>query len=392
MLKYLFFMQKGSLIDWKYNQSRSFDLLRFPMAIFVVFAHMAPITVNPISSDFSFFSWQGIHNFIGLFISKGIALVTVPTFFLISGYLFFLNLNGWDWNGYKKKLKSRKHTLFIPYIVWNVLSFLLIVGKDLATAFTNGQPLGEATGFFDKYWSSFLWNCCSWGEAQYSWVPWLSYETGPIDLPLWFIRDLMVIALLSPVVYMFVKKTRIWGVIVLMFLYVSHLWPNLPGLSASTLYFVLGAYFAINGYNVVCFARKYRYVFFSMFLISFSFFFYFYQSNIDLTGISQNLFIFSGVFCAFVVSSLFIEKKDIIPNKLLVGSCFFVYAEHNCMPIGALSKVDLIMENIIPGESYMEDTVRLIFCPLIAVALLVGVYWVLKRYTPKIANVLSGNR
>ena len=386
-------MQEYTSIDWKDNQSKTIDLLRFPLAIFVLYIHRVPTTENAFSADFAFLSWHGIYNFLGLFISQGIAVIAVPTFFLISGYLFFVNFKEWSWDGYKKKIKSRTKTLIIPYILWNVLSFLFIIAKGVGDIFTKGSSWSDVIEIINDNGLHFLWDCNKWAETQYSWLPWTTYLTGPIDLPLWFLRDLIVVTLLSPVIYWVVKNTKIWGIIALLFAYILYFWGNWPGFTiTSFFYFGLGAYFALNNHNVVVFARKYKFLFVVLSLVAYVFYFYYHQVDNDIVGISRNVFTASTFFCAFVVASLFVEKKNMMPNKLLVSSCFFIYAEHKCAPIGALGWVNYIMSRLIPGQTYIEETICLIINPIITAFLLVGVYLLMKRFTPKIAGLLSGNR
>lgn len=45
----------------------------------------------------------------------------------MSGYLFFKNLEYWNNQEYVKKIKSRFWTLFIPYILWNLIGFCFFV-------------------------------------------------------------------------------------------------------------------------------------------------------------------------------------------------------------------------------------------------------------------------
>ena len=92
-------MKNNSPAEWNENLSKTIDLLRFPLALWVLFAHMGPTMENVFFADFSFFSWHGIYNFLGFFLSKVIGVVTVPTFFMISGYLFFVNFKDWSWEG-----------------------------------------------------------------------------------------------------------------------------------------------------------------------------------------------------------------------------------------------------------------------------------------------------
>lgn len=379
-------MKNNSTVDWKDNLSKSIDLLRFPLAVWVLYAHMGPTMVNSFTADFPFFSWHGIYNFLGFFLSKAIGIVTVPTFFMISGYLFFANFKEWSWEGYKKKINSRFRTLILPYIVWNILAFVLII--------LNGLRKGEyVQDYISNNWRSFLWNCNVWDPVQYSWLPWETYGTGPVDLPLWFLRDLIVVSILSPLIFWLIKKTRIWGMIVLFAVYLSYFWVAWDIFSITSLFFFsLGAYFAINGLNFVLLARKYMIVLIALSVASFGVYFFYFKIDADIVGISRNLFVLFSVFFVFIVASLLVEKKNAKPNKVLISTCFFIYAEHKCAPIDALGWTDVFIHKLIPGEGYWEDTICLIIVPFIAAYLLVGICLLMKRFTPRIAGLLSGNR
>lgn len=372
--------------DWNENLSKSIDLLRFPLAIWVLFAHMGPTMENVFSADFSFFSWHGIYNFLGFFLSKVIGVVTVPIFFMISGYLFFVNFKDWSWEGYKKKIISRFKTLILPYIAWNVLAFLLIILNGL-------RKKAEVQDFISDNWLSFIWNSNVWDREQYSWLPWETYMTGPIDLPLWFLRDLIVVSILSPLILWFVKKTRIWSVVFLFVVYMLYFWASWNIFNVASLFFFsIGAYFALNGLNFVFFARKYKIVIIALSVVSFAVYFYYFKVGTDIVGISRNLFVFVAVFCVFLVASLLAEKKNIKPNKALMSTCFFIYAEHKCAPIDALGWTDVFVHKLIPGEGYLEDTICLVIVPFITAYLLVGICLLMKRFVPGIAALFSGNR
>ena len=74
----------------EYNNiiSRTIDVLRFPLAVMVVFIHVNPSTTSVSNTDFSILSAHGIYNISGILFSNIITHLAVPTFFLISGYLF----------------------------------------------------------------------------------------------------------------------------------------------------------------------------------------------------------------------------------------------------------------------------------------------------------------
>ena len=80
--------------DYTRLQSQTINVLRFPLALGVVFIHMTPATVAPIDASFPLASPQGIYNLILIVTSHVIPVVAVPGFFFISGLLFFLNFDG----------------------------------------------------------------------------------------------------------------------------------------------------------------------------------------------------------------------------------------------------------------------------------------------------------
>ena len=82
--------------------SKVIDSLRFPMAVLVVLIH-------------SYMTGVGL---VGKLLYDVITRVAVPTFFLISGFLFYKRLEQWKWDVWKIKVKKRVWTLVVPYFVW----------------------------------------------------------------------------------------------------------------------------------------------------------------------------------------------------------------------------------------------------------------------------------
>lgn len=103
-------------------------------------------------------------------LENGVCLMAVPFFFLASGFFLAGHLGEQGW--YKSALMTRIRTLLVPYLIWCTLFviFLLCRGEsgDLLTL----------KGF-----------CRAYG-ANPLWFPCLS--------PLWYVRGLFVLVLLSP--------------------------------------------------------------------------------------------------------------------------------------------------------------------------------------------------
>lgn len=89
------------------NDSRTISSLRFPLAVMVVAIHSF-ITIK--GWDYNCIATQGLGSnvavFIMIFFSHVLCHIAVPTFFLISGFLFFTNFGSGNFTSWKKNRGS----------------------------------------------------------------------------------------------------------------------------------------------------------------------------------------------------------------------------------------------------------------------------------------------
>lgn len=163
----------------------------------------------------------------GLFGFSGLSFIANPLFFIISGYLFFLGVE--RCKECYPKMKKRAKTLLVPYLIWNVIFVLWYVVLALlpgVSQFVNSDILGGLSqgGF--------------WGGLKTLFV-------NPISFPLWFLRDLMIYVLLSPLIYWGLKHLR-WALPVVLFVMATVGLFVLPSEIKlwGTFFFVLGGYVA----------------------------------------------------------------------------------------------------------------------------------------------------
>lgn len=175
--------------------SRSIAIMRFVLPFAVMAVHVFTLRnfhVKGIEYDFSQYPVaQGLEYFVKTFISD----FSVPCFFFISGFLFFSS--GFSGYIYKRKLRSRFWSLLVPYLLWN----LLMVGYQalhFTPLFTAIAP-SLANGHFDMTPGVFF----------------LRFVNPPHIPPLWFIRELMTMVLISPVIFWLVNRFS-WKVIAVM--------------------------------------------------------------------------------------------------------------------------------------------------------------------------------
>ena len=163
--------------------SEKIKIISFISIILVVFLHaynlgFAPETAAAISNK----TWNW---FIQDLISYGITRIAVPLFFLFSGFWFFYKATGKS-QEFSDKIKKRFFTLFIPFLFWSLFG--------IAFYFTL-QSLPQ----FEKFFSKEL-------VKDYTAEMWLvKIFIHPIPYQLWFIRDLMLLVLLSPLLYYALK-------------------------------------------------------------------------------------------------------------------------------------------------------------------------------------------
>lgn len=378
--------------DFSRLQSRTIDALRFPLAILVIFVHAALPCINLVDADFPLFSLRGLGNVTKIIFSHVLGGIAVPVFFVISGYLFFANFRDWTWSGYKKKLGSRFKSLVIPYILWNCIAIISMLGGLLL----QGKPADLIYRFLldNNYHLFYDYNV--WGTAQTNWLGNNLVYSGPMLVPLWFVRDLIFVTILTPLIFYCIKHLKLFYIGVLFLAYISRIWPNIPGLHiVSVFYFSLGAYFSINGKNIVCFATKYKSVILPLFAVLFTLTVIFDASN---TTIGRNILPFfacTSVFTLFYLMSYCIRKLDFQPSKLLASSCFFIYALHGLKlpltgsPINIARKIISIL---IPGQTSFEYGISYLCTPFLTAAICICILLVARKLFPKTTLLFTGNK
>jgi hypothetical protein len=240
-----------------------------------------------------------------------------------------------------------------------------------------------------------FWDCKVWGGyPRINWLGDAVYSTGPLDPPLWFLRDLIVVSLISPILYVVINRLKIYGILIWLILYVSNVWITVPGLSITAIfYFSLGAYLAINRYNIVTLVHRYKYVTLPVTILLYFIVCYYDGNNTSIGFNIVPFYCICGTFSIFYIASELIMKYRCKPNKLLVSSCFFVYALHNIIvgynPV-AISKKTIHF--LIPELYGFEVGICYFLTPVLTAAICVAIYVVCRKLFPKVTLILSGNK
>jgi surface polysaccharide O-acyltransferase-like enzyme len=359
-------------------QSATIDLLRFPLIFMVIFIHLSYTAVHLPDADFPLFSEQGILNLLYLSLSDGICRLAVPTFFIISGYLFFINVTDFTWEQYKYKIKRRFRSLVIPYFLWNLIAIILSVAALALHPSVSFVSFNSIPELISNGWHLFY-------DAHAG--------IYPIDFPLWFVRDLIVVSLLSPLIYWYVKKLGIFGLILILVAGATKMWISLPGFSITAFfYFPVGAYFAINRYNIVEFSRRYKSVIIVGAIILYGLYIYFNGEHSDARFAKIVLFSLFGAFAFFYLGSQLIVKYHVKPNRMLLSSCLFVLALHAILSQTMIRATESLIHYIIPGTSFFEDITVYILTPIITALICLAIFAFCRKYLPTLTRLLTGNK
>ena len=364
-------------------QSITFDWLRFPLALCVVFIHNFGYG-NSTISDYAHLMSYDIYNIIRISFSHVLCQIAVPAFYFISGFVFFLNVKTWSKDVYIQKCRGRIKSLAIPYLLWNLIAAIIFFIKEHFKGLT-------ITEFFQQYdiLKSF-WNLNVWNVGKTNWIGMSAYRTGPINAPLWFLRDLIVVVIFTPVIYQLIKK---WGkivVIVLGFCYVSRIWFVTPGFGINAFFFFsFGAYFSIHKQSII---SKFEKIKIPNYIITVVLFFISVYFDGPCSKIGWNIypfFIITELITIFNIAFFCVKKWNFKPCKILTQSCFFVYA---CHKIEIMFWSKYYFGKLLPCNDVLCLIVKYFSTTFICAGVCVLIYFILNKFTPKLCGIFCGNR
>ncbi|SIO10474.1 acyltransferase [Fibrobacter sp. UWB11] len=344
------------------QESRSISSLKviFCFLIILLHAHYHIPSVESVS-DVGSFVYE-LQKFIREYFSTFLADLAIPGFALISGYLFFATAE-FSKEAYNKKIKNRVFTLLIPYIVWN----LIVFAGDVALAFLGKNNLVNNTEWDFLNVLNIFWSIKGNGAG-----------TCPYNGPLWYIRDLFILCLLTPVIYPLLKSRffkYIFGVALLVALFV-----NIPYVyyheRIFTIYFCLGAFFAVNQIKLFSFSNCVNKILLTGGVANMLYFIdYFGWMNFSAIPLKQ---IF--VLCALLVFPSIALKY--LQNEKIVGlasGTFFIYCMHNSF----LS----VLGPLIKGQSSVVYLLYYLLLPVLDFATGYVLYLGIKKLNNPILNL-----
>ena len=311
---------------------------------------------------------QNVQLFTG---TNGISGVAVPLFYFISGILFFKNVN--QIKDCVLGIRKRVRSLLLPYIIWNIVFVLWylfmsyipgisgFINSDMLSIFSIDSPIAS--------------------------LEYLLLE--PAGFHLWFLRDLMLYVLVTPLIYIAFKR---FPLMALLLIFVLFGWINRCGLP----YFSAGAIVAMH-YGLDIFdkgifkSRTLRFIFCMLFgakciitmIPSCGVILYnpYFQQIANMAGLISVWWIYDVMFRAFSAGML--EKTLLRVSKY----SFFIYLFHE-PALNIIKKMGVFLL----GVNNTTLIVLYLISPLLMVAFAIGVAIVFKTVMPRLYSIAVGGR
>jgi surface polysaccharide O-acyltransferase-like enzyme len=355
-------------------QSNVIDFLRFPLIVGVLFIHNTTSTVAIPGAEFGNAENLPIFYICSNFFSQILGRVAVPLFFFISGFLFFQNIDGFTKQAWLGKLKNRGKTLLIPYLFWNITAFIIYyIARNI--------PVLEDIWLEYRVTYTFQYVLESLGILQ----------VLPLAGQFWFVHDLIVAVILTPAIYFFIRKAKIYGVLLLGVLWFFSCWPSVVEVRAIRLitvfFFTAGAWFGSNKRNIVDNMGKVKYWSYTLYplLVIADFLTQNYAAN----SFIHNAGIIVGIVFWVNLVAYLLRIGKVRVNRFLTSSSFFVFAIHDPF---LLSKLRRALYMILNPQSDWLITLLYFLIVLVVVFIALGLYYILRRFLPEFTAIITGGR
>lgn len=379
--------------DRKIVESETIDRLRPLLALMVVGLHVRPYYTTGTETFF-----DGLYEASVITIYRVLFSVAVPFFFLISGYYFFKGMEEWDLAVWKGKIKKRVGSLLVPYLLWNIIALVGYFFTRLSGHIIKGAPIPYLFAELgERGWLRIFWDRCLYGDIRTDKVNLFGYavSTGtPMNEPTWFLRDLMVVILFTPLIWWLIRHFKKNFILLFGLLYVVDLWIPFAGFSSKAFFlFSLGAWLMLNGKNLVSVSGKYPRLLASLSLLLLILSSMSFGTNEWLYCISSRLFILCAIPVLFQIVSKKVawdrEGRATEVRKNLSKCSFFIYVIHTVLITDA---INWAFASIVHSQNKMVLFILLTVCTLIVFFTCYTIWLLMNRFTPNLLNVLTGNR
>lgn len=346
-------------IERSWDFSSKISVLSFVMSVMIVYLHLKFLyNGNHVLSE--------IHRFIIVILNT-----CVPTFFAISGYLFFRNFKI---SHLKDKLYRRIKSLLIPYLFWNVVyvAFMIAMGQ-----------LNLTDNIIDISFQNIL-------------VSIINSECSP----LWFVRYLLLFVIIAPLTYNIFRRRFIGSfflIAILIYNYYNYSTGllgthinvnanNLAMFNYQYAYYALGAYFALNFKSLVESINNAKKWLGTVSMILLICIYWFYLKDY---GNMASFHLFRFLWIPAIWMS--IDNLPAVTTKKWMKFAFFIYCSHMLVVYciqGIMEQAYAHFDNF----KALFACAEYIFTGIVVVYLLIRLAELWKKISPYTYGIISGSR
>lgn len=306
-------------------------------------------------------------------LSQVIARCAVPGFFLLSGILLYRR--GFTWAG---NLRKKGRTLLVPYLLINTAWIVI---------FLIAQHISAFRVFFSRADNIVAdWSPVGWANAYIGFSTDVNGGHYPFVYPLWFIRDLMVLNVLAPLLKTFIDRFPRLVLLAMVTAMVFDANIHIPVLRRDSLvFFSLGYYMVKYNVHMTDTDRLDPALLTGAYGISVA------LDCVMLDSPWQHLArmfsILLGI--AFFFRFTTAVKNPAWKNRLLAlaGYTLPVYLLHE-MNLSVLKK---LLRRLLPMNVFFQ-VLEYFGIPAVIICLCIAGSWMLRRFTPRLYALLTGGR
>lgn len=327
--------------------SEKIRILSFLLTILIVILHanMAMLTTGCVA-------------FLQEMMTTEVTRIAVPLFFLVSGFLFFVNYAG-TWEDYRRKLLSRTRSLLVPYVLFLLLGSVIM--------FAIGQTY-SLKGFLGILKQGII-------------------GSPPIFYPLWFLRDLYCMALMAPVVYWVIKKVPVL-LIVPTIIWILGKNPFLFPSTEAMLFFSVGGFLTTKEKWLEQTSAKGAWWCLIIWLLLCFLNTYIKEYVMALPYATHCIILLLGLYTIWVLyDRLYPKLGEHIKSANIYKYSFFIYLVHEPI-LAVIKKTGLFVF----GDSSWTIGLLYILAPILTIWVVYGIGLFLNTYSPKLLSFVTGGR
>lgn len=314
---------------------------------------------------------SGCTEYLYFVIVELISNAAVPLFFIISGILYFKD-DKTSISLIYAKVKKRIYSLGTPFIcatLFYILFFTIVEMTPYSKGYLNGSVFMELKG---NVWD--IVNRCFW-----------YYPEFPIAGQLWYLRDLLVIIIVSPIICLFFQN-KVANIILLSILFVFASTNNAISLATSFYWFVLGGT-AIKLFPRMLAPHNYAQKAMGALIVYWLISILFRIAHVDTPIYLYTLSMTIKVTLFWLSYDIIKTGKFVEAIISLVPYSFFVFLFHQ-PDINIIRKLPMILL----GKSDLSYSISFLLTPFVCGYILVVIAKIMKRNIPIFYKFILGGR